>query len=172
KQMGLANAASYLFLYAWSCWLGYSLRQKRTDSSSDAFIAQLTDSVGRRVSDKGIERLQNYAWFLFFLAAIAILLLIGIGKYQTRETGLSEEQQFSFRLVYSSLVVGVLANLGLGYAILFFFMIVIAVFLWVVLPIGVLFLLPAGIYKALRRDKKKGKTGANGGTSQEPLSNE
>jgi hypothetical protein len=173
KQIGLANVASYLFLYAWSCWLGYSLREKKTgNSSDDAFTSQLTDSVARQVSDKGIERLQNYAWLLFILAAAVMLLLIVIGKYRTRETGLSEEQQFSFRLAYGSLVLGVLANLGLGYTILFLFILISYVFLLVVLPIGVLFLLPAGAYKVLMMVKEEGEEGANGVTSQEPLNKE
>ncbi|MHA2368565.1 MAG: hypothetical protein ACXADX_07090 [Candidatus Hodarchaeales archaeon] len=172
KQIGLANLASYLFLYAWSCWLGYSLREKKTDNSADDFTSQLTDSVARQVSEKGIERLQTYAWLLFILAAMIMLLLIGIGKYRTRETGLSEEQQLSFRLAYGSLVLGLLANLGLGYTILFLFILISYVFLLVGLPIGVLFLLPAGAYKVLMMVKEEGEEGANGVTSQEPLNKE
>lgn len=166
KQIGLANAASYLFLYSWSCWLGYSLRQKGTGSSSDDFISQLTDSVGRRVSDKGIERLQTYAWLLFFLAAAVMLLLIVIGKYRTRQMGLSEEQQFSFRLVYVSLVVGVLANLGIGYVFLFVFILAMYAFLLIALPVGFLLLLPASIYKVLRMVKKNEEEGDNGVTTE------
>jgi hypothetical protein len=149
KQIGLANAASYLFLCAWSCWLGYALRQKRTGSSSDAFIAQLTDSVGRRVSEKGVERLQTYAWLLFFLAAAVMLLLIGIGMYRTRQMERSEEPQFSFLLVYGSLIGGAWINLGSIELFLILFILGIYVIL-ISLPIGVFLLLPVGIYKVLR----------------------
>ncbi|MHA2368568.1 MAG: hypothetical protein ACXADX_07105 [Candidatus Hodarchaeales archaeon] len=154
KQIGLANAASYLFLYAWSCWLGYSLREKKTGNSSDAFIAQLTDSVGRRVSEKGAESLKTYAWLLFFLAAAVMLLLIGFGMYRTRQMERSEEPQFSFLLAYGSLIGGVWLNLGSIQ--LFVFLLIAGIYVLLIsLPVVFLLLLPAGIYKVLMKVKEK-----------------
>jgi cytochrome c-type biogenesis protein CcmH/NrfF len=154
KQIGLANAASYLFLYAWSCWLGYSLREKKTGNSSDAFIAQLTDSVGRRVSEKGAESLKTYAWLLFFLAAAVMLLLIGFGMYRTRQMERSEEPQFSFLLAYGSLIGGVWLNLGSIQ--LFVFLLIAGIYVLLIsLPVVFLLLLSASMFKLLRRVKKK-----------------
>jgi hypothetical protein len=166
KQIGLANAASYLFLFGWSCWLGYSLRQKATGSSSDDFISRLTDSVGRRVSEKGIERLHTYAWLLFFLAAAVMLLIVILGKHRTREIELSDEQSVSFRLVFVSLVGGVLANLGVGYALLVFFMIAVFIILMVALYVGLLFLLLYTPVLGIRTIKKKRKKKGNNGPQE------
>ncbi|MFW9917517.1 MAG: hypothetical protein ACFFGZ_18095 [Candidatus Thorarchaeota archaeon] len=125
KSLGLANAVSYSFLFAWSLWVGLGLEEQQSGDPEDHLI----DQIGYRLSESEVPIAQNFAWLLFSFAIgiSVIIVLLGASrnrKFTNQKLYENKNLERSLRILTFSFAASLIANVSpiaiylAGYALL------------------------------------------------------